>query len=60
MNSETREGKEERVRNPEMETVVRHLGPNLFMYAESFWWETILYLSCWIGIIHYRGSVSTG
>ena len=43
MNSETSEGKEKRVHNPEMETVVSPLGPNLFMYAESFWWETVLY-----------------
>ena len=35
MNSETSEGKEKRVRNPEMETVVSPLGPNLVMYAES-------------------------
>ena len=43
MNSETSEGKEKRVHNLEMETVVSPLGPNLFMYAESFWWETVLY-----------------
>ena len=31
------EGKEKRVRNPETETVVSSLGPNLFnMYAGSF------------------------
>ena len=51
MNSETSEGKEKRVCNPEMETVVSPLGPNLFMYAKSFWRETVLHLLC---------SVSTG
>ena len=41
MNSETSEGKEKRVRNLETKTVVSSLGPNLFMYAESFWRETV-------------------
>ena len=38
MNSETSEGKEKRVCNPEVETVVStlKLWPNLFMYAGSF------------------------
>ena len=36
MNSKTSEGKEKRVRNPEAETVVSLLGPNLYMYAGPF------------------------
>ena len=36
MNSEMNEGKEKRVCNPEVETVVSPLGPYLLMYAGSF------------------------
>ena len=42
MNSESSERKEKRVQNLKVETVGSPLGPNLFMYAGSFWQETIL------------------
>ena len=60
MNSETSEVKQKRVRNPETKTVASPLGPNLFMYAESF-----LAGNCSVFIVlernySYRGSDSTG
>ena len=47
------EGKEKRVCNLGVETLVSPLGPNLFMYAGSFFFggKPFLYLLCWKGII---------
>ena len=46
MNSETSEGKEKRVSNPEAESVVSPLERNLFVYAGSFLPGNHSYIYC--------------